>query len=66
MDLHHEHLLCCGTAAVEEILRTAFRVDIHKALNPLNDRDFVLIVAQLSRAMSRAMVTRISSPPART
>lgn len=43
-----------GAGAVEDVLRRALRVDIAKALDPLDPEDFDTIVARLQRAMSRA------------
>lgn len=49
-----EHLCCDGARAAEILLAKGFRVDVRKALDPLNDRDYLKIVARLSRALSRA------------
>lgn len=55
MDPHeHAHVCGCGAAAVDEIIRKGFGIDIAKALDPMNPDDFVKIVARLSRSMSRA------------
>lgn len=43
-----------GTAAAEDIIRRVLRVELHKALDPLDPADYDTIVARLQRAMSRA------------
>lgn len=43
-----------GALAIEDVLRRAFRVDIAKALNPLDPADYDVIVARLQQAMTRA------------
>lgn len=48
------HLLCCGARAAEDIFEKAYRINIRKALDPLDPGDFDTIVARLSRAMTRA------------
>jgi SPP1 gp7 family putative phage head morphogenesis protein len=50
---------CCITAALraaDALLRDVFRLDVAKALDPLNPRDFVVLVQRLSRALT--VVTR--------
>lgn len=43
-----------GAAAVEEILRDVYRLNVWKALNPTNRKDFLAIVSRLSRSLRRA------------
>lgn len=43
-----------GQRAASAILREVFRIDVVKALNPLNRRDFLVISNRLSSAMRRA------------
>lgn len=48
-------LICgCGARAIEDILRFGFRVDISKALDPMDPVDYVVIVGQLAEALSRS------------
>lgn len=52
------HGCCCvdwraATEAAEGILRDAYRVDLRKALNPLDDGDFLAIVQQLKNRLTR-------------
>src|SRR5690606_20440251 len=37
-----------ASLAAQHILKSVYRVDLRKALNPLNDADFVVIVKQLT------------------
>lgn len=50
----HGYVCGCGAKAVEDLIKTGFKVDISKALDPLDPDDYIVIVARLSRAMSRA------------
>lgn len=52
--LLHEELCDCGARAAEEILKTAYGIDVRKALDPTDPKDFETIVARLSRALTRA------------
>jgi SPP1 gp7 family putative phage head morphogenesis protein len=54
LDFEEQDLCQCCTLTVEEIIRRSFRVDIHKALNPLNDDDFIVIVGRLTRALVKS------------
>lgn len=46
-----ESLCQCGAATVDDILARLFRVDVSKALNPLDDSDYLIIVGRLTRAL---------------
>ncbi len=48
------HLCRCGSEAAEELLLKSLHLDVRKALDPLNDNDYLVIVGRLGRAMSRA------------
>lgn len=50
----HEVDCECGARAAEVILAKAYRIDIRKALDPLDPEDFLVIVDKLATAMSRA------------
>lgn len=55
MDLFdHAHVCRCGSEAAASLLETALRVDVRKALDPTDPEDYLVIVARLGRAMSRA------------
>jgi SPP1 gp7 family putative phage head morphogenesis protein len=52
--MDREQDCACAVALLDEVVRAGFRVEIEKALDPLDPEGFVQIVARLSRAMSRA------------
>jgi SPP1 gp7 family putative phage head morphogenesis protein len=54
LDIDDAECLCCGAAAAEDLIRITYGVNVSKALNPLNRRDFDTIVGRLTRALIRA------------
>jgi hypothetical protein len=45
-------LYSAAIEAADELLHGVFRLDVAKALDPLNDRDFLVIVQRLARALT--------------
>lgn len=48
---NHESDLCKCARLTDELINKAFRIKVTKALNPLDPNDFVIISAQISRAL---------------
>ena len=47
-------ILACGACAAENIVKSVYNVDIHKAINPLSPKGFLVLVARLSAALQLA------------
>lgn len=47
-----EHLYSAAIEAADELLHGIYRLDVAKALDPLNERDFLVIVQRLARALT--------------
>lgn len=54
MNLEEQDACLCCTLTVDEMLARAFRIDVSKALNPLDDDDFVVIIGRLTRSLINA------------
>lgn len=51
MRTHDDNLLAAGAAAAEDLLAGVYRIDVAKALDPLDARDFLVIVRRIGRAL---------------
>ena len=55
--LHHagQPSIYDGIDAIDYLLREVYKIEVSKALNPLDDGDFLVISARLSEALRKAV-----------